>query len=101
MFIILKTHTSFVPGAVGTLKKFCFREPPFAGFAGAVLILKIPTPPSQQYNYKDFFAVERSTNPGLFCLGKPRLFEIVRSLLLGEQRLFMGISGLMWGKPLL
>ena len=43
---ILKTYTSFVPGAVGTLKKFCFRQPPFAGFAGAVLILKIPTPPS-------------------------------------------------------
>lgn len=45
----------FCPGeSVGTLSKFGFDEPAYAGFAGPSLTLKIPLSSSQLGTYKDF-----------------------------------------------
>ena len=87
---ILKTHTTFVPGAVGTLKKFGFREPPFAGFAGAVLILKIPTPPSQQHNYKDFLRWREIHKPGVVLSWQAKNVRDRMVIAVGGTKAFYG-----------
>ncbi len=50
-----KASYVFCPGeAIGTLHKFGFDEPAYAGFAGPVLILNIPLSPDQLNKYKNF-----------------------------------------------
>ncbi len=50
-----KSDYAFCPGAeVGTLERFGFKEPAYAGFGGVSLMLNIPIPPDKLEEYSTF-----------------------------------------------
>jgi len=75
----------FCPGeAVGTLKKFGFREPAYAGFAGVSLLLNIPVPQNKIAEYKAFNHCMEVHQEGVVLAWQARMIE---------ERIFIGVAG--------
>lgn len=75
----------FCPGeAVGTLRKLGFKEPAYAGFAGASLMINIPLNASQKETWKNFSHCMEVHNEGVVLAWQARKIE---------DSLFIGVAG--------
>lgn len=69
-----KTTYLFAPGeSVGTLEKLGFKEPAYAGFAGASLTLNIKIPPEKKGLYKPYVHWMEVHKPGIVMAWQSKL----------------------------
>lgn len=81
----------FCPGeSVGTLKKFGFNEPSYAGFAGPSLIVRVPLSSDQLAFYKDFNHCMEVHKVGIVLAWQARRKDNVLLLQVGGTKAFYG-----------
>jgi len=75
----------FCPGeAIGTLERFGFNEPAYAGFAGASLMLNIPVPAEKCEQYKKFNHCMEVHQEGVVLAWQARF---------KDNKIFIGVAG--------
>ncbi len=80
-----ETSYVFCPGeAIGTLHKFGFDEPAYAGFAGPVLLLNIPLSPDQLRTYKSFSHCMEVHKVGIVLAWQAKF---------DEDKIYIGVAG--------